>query len=138
LSISPALQKKYAENLAKAIDHLSKSYNKALKLPTILSQNNDDQLEVWESFTARFARVVDIYTTKVLRAKVLDADPGFDGVFKDLLLIAEKKRLIESAEIWLKLRSLRNIQAHDYTDETFSIFVESLLKYAPILLNLKG
>jgi len=138
LTISPELQEKYKEQLNKAIEHLSKSYKKALKLPVLLSKNDDDSLETWESFTARFARVVDIYTTKVLRARILDADPGFEGSFKDLLLLAEKLRYIEKAEAWLKLRSLRNIQAHDYTDETFSAFVSELIKHAPLLLKLKG
>src|SRR5690606_37286907 len=103
----------------------------------LLSENDDDALETWESFAARFSRVVDIYTTKVLRAQVLEADPGFDGAFKDLLLLAEKAGLIQSAELWLKLRSLRNIQAHDYTDEAFSAFVKELLTHAPNLLKLK-
>lgn len=138
MTISPDLKSKFNEQLGKAVGHLEKSYKKAIKLPILLSKNDDDSLETWESFTSRFARVVDIYTTKVLRAKVLDADPGFDGAFKDLLLLAEKTKLIDSAEIWLKLRALRNIQAHDYTDETFSAFAGELLKYAPLLLKLKG
>lgn len=72
-----------------------------------------------------------------MRSKILEADPGFEGAFKDLLLLAEKLRYIDSAETWLKLRSLRNIQAHDYTDETFSLFVKELITYAPLLIQLK-
>lgn len=138
LTISPLLKQKFSEQLTKAIGHLEKSFNKAKKLPILLSKNDDDSLETWESFAARFARVVDIYSSKVLRAQLLDVDPGFDGTFKDMLLLAEKARLIDSAELWLKLRSLRNIQAHDYTDETFSAFAGELLKNTPTLLKLNA
>lgn len=137
VAISSQLKTRYKEQLIKAIGHLEKSFNKASKLPTVLSENDDDSLETWESFTSRFSRVVDLYTTKVLRAQILDEDPAFDGSFKDLLLLAEKVRFISSAEEWLKLRSLRNIQAHDYTDESFSNFANELLKMAPTLINLK-
>lgn len=136
-NVPPELRKKYWNQLQKAISYLDRSFGRASRLPLKLSQNDDSQLEIWESFAARFARVVDLYLTKVLRAEILLQDAGFDGTLKDLLLAAEKANLIKSAEQWMQMRALRNIQAHDYTDESFSKFVGELIHFAPVLISLK-
>ncbi len=131
------LEEKYKRYLSKAIGHLEKSYTKSLKLGTILDQLTDDELEIWESFTSRFARVVDLYLTKYLRVLILKQDPGFEGTLKDHLNYAEKNGWISSAELFLSFREFRNIQAHDYTEESFSTFVNGLRKQTPELLKIK-
>jgi hypothetical protein len=55
------LKIKYQPYLQKALGHLEKSYLKAQNLPTSLEACTDDQLETWESFTSRFARVVGLF-----------------------------------------------------------------------------
>lgn len=47
--------------LQKALDHLDYSFNKVKKLSTDPKQMDDETLEVWESFSARFGRVSDIF-----------------------------------------------------------------------------
>ncbi len=131
------LRSKYRQYLIKAVDHLEKSFLKAQKLPTQLSVNSDDSLETWESFTARFARVVDLFMTKYLRVLVLDDDPGFEGSLRDVADRAEKLNLIDSANEWLDRRELRNIQAHDYTDEEFERFVKLLLEQTPAVITIR-
>jgi len=131
------LQDKFKAQLLKAISHLEKSYKKSLSLTSKLDGCSDDDLEVWESFTARFARVVDIYLTKYLKLFIKTKDPGFDGTLIDYLNFAEKLNLLDSAVKWLSFREYRNIQTHDYTDDSFQNFVEGLRKHAPDLIKIK-
>ena len=137
MKYSVELDEKYQRYLSKALTHLEKSYHKAVKLPTHLDLCDDDALETWESFTSRFARVVDLYLTKYLRLQILRQDPGFEGTLRDHLYLAEKLGYISSAEIFLSFREFRNIQAHDYTEESFESFVRGLLQHAPALLDLR-
>jgi hypothetical protein len=131
------LEEKYKRYLKKAIVHLEFSIARCEKLPTHLSSCSEEDLEKWESFSSRFARVVDLYLTKLLRLQILKDDPGFDGTLKDQLNFAEKAGWVDSAELYLSFREYRNIQAHDYTEHSFEIFVKGLLKNAPELLKLK-
>lgn len=137
MKYSVELEEKYKRFLVKAIGPLEKSYVKAKNLPTSLEKCTDDDLEVWESFTSRFARVVDLYLTKFLRLQIYQLDPGFDGTLKDCLNLAEKAKIISSAEIFMSFREFRNIQAHDYTEESFESFVHGLLTHTPELLKIK-
>jgi hypothetical protein len=57
--------------LIKALIHLEYSYNKVNQLPTEPAQLNEETLETWESFVARFSRVADIFLSKYLRTAVL-------------------------------------------------------------------
>ena len=52
--------------LLKAIAHLEYSYSKIINLPTELDELNEETLETWESFAARFCRVADVFLTKYL------------------------------------------------------------------------
>ncbi len=130
------LEQKYSRHLKKALDYLEKSYGRAQKLPSKLDLCTDTQLETWESFSSRFARVLDLYLTKYLRIQIQKMDPGFEGTLKDYLNFAEKAGLIHSAEFFLSLREFRNIQAHEYTEDSFETFVKGLLAHTPTLLKL--
>lgn len=85
---------------------------------------SDADLEKMEAFTARFARVLDIYTQKIL--KTTDILEGYgDGSLRDILARCEKSGIIESAADLLKWRILRNEIAHDYIpSEQRRIFFE--------------
>lgn len=120
------LLKKYEDQVQKAMGHLQYSRNKVSSLPTKLSENDEETLETWESFTSRFARVVDLFLTKYIKVRIKIEDPGFDGSLRDYLNLAEKLGWILDVDRWIALRELRNIQAHDYTDETFLSFVDAV------------
>ena len=92
------VSQEYAKKLKKALEHLRYSHNKVRRLPTDSSKLDEEQLETWESFSARFARVVDLFLTKYLRAVVLQDDPGFEGSLRDFVNQAEKIGLIGSAQ----------------------------------------
>ncbi len=127
----------YKRKLLKALAHLEYSFNKIQKLPEDSSTLDEESLEVWESFSARFSRVSDLFLTKYVRAMVLKNDPGFEGSLRDFVNQGEKLGIVDDAEVWMEIRSLRNISAHDYTEEELTEFFKKLRVYAPHLLQLK-
>lgn len=131
------LKLKYAEQVKKALKHLEYSYKKSLNLPMVEKEMNEEALETWESFSSRFARVVDIYTTKYLKSCVLLNDPAFDGSYRDLLDTAEKQKLIDSSDFYMKMREIRNIHSHDYREDKLILFLIDLKTYSPELLKIK-
>ena len=83
-----AIQK---QKLLKALRHLEYSYKKVQNLPENIEKLDEEALETWESFAARFARVAEIFLTRYLRTVALLNDPGFSGTLRDLVNLAEKK-----------------------------------------------
>lgn len=131
------LQQDHKEQLLKAIRHLEYSYHKVLQLTVDIDALDEEALETWESFAARFSRVADIFLTKYIRASVLLQDPGFSGTFRDFLDQAEKLTLLEKVDLWMGIRELRNISAHEYTEKDLSIFFQRIRTEAPHLIKIK-
>ena len=131
------LLREQREKLLKAIGHLEYSYQKIQQLPLTPDDMDDEELETWESFSARFSRVSDIFLSRYLRTFVLVQDPGFIGSFRDFLHQAEKLQLVEEVEPWMAIRELRNISAHDYTDKDLALFFARLRQETPRLIALK-
>ena len=123
--------------LNKALDRLSYSFHKVSKLPLSVDAFDDETLESWESFSARFARASDIFLSQYLRTYVLITDKGFQGSLRDFLNTAEKLRLIDNAEVWMNIRELRNISAHEYTEEDLVAVFKRLLLECPRLLSIQ-
>lgn len=123
--------------LLKALDYLEYSYNKVLSLSTKVEQLDPESLEIWESFAARFSRVSDIFLSRYLRTRVLLNDPGFAGTLRDFLNQAEKMGILERAEDWMGIRELRNITAHDYSEEDLGQFFHILRQEYPKLLAIR-
>jgi hypothetical protein len=88
------------------------------------TEYSETDLEKMEAFTARFARVLDIYTQKIL--KTTDVLEGYgEGSLRDILGRCEKAGIISDAQSILKWRILRNEIAHDYIpSEQRRIFFE--------------
>lgn len=127
----------FRKQLFKGINHLSHSYQKVLKMTTDVEKLDIDQLEIWESFAARFARVSDIFLAKYVRTWVLQGDPAFRGSLRDFVDQAEKLGLIENADTWMEIRELRNASAHEYSEEKFSEDVQKMRNLTPILIALR-
>lgn len=127
----------YADRLQRALRHLRYSYKKVRRLPVDSAKLDDEQLETWESFSARFARVVDLFLTKYIRSAVLRSDPGFEGSLRDFVNHAEKLGLVESADRWMVIRELRNITAHEYTDEELTGFFRKCRGLAEEVLRIE-
>jgi hypothetical protein len=126
------------EELKLSLEHLQYSYNKVSNVQKLAPDPrllDVEQLETWESFVARFARVSDIFLSKYLRLVVLKEDPAFRGTFRDFLDAGEKIGLIDNADIWMNLRELRNKTAHEYTRDELKNVFEQVLKHTPFLLS---
>lgn len=135
--MTDSLLDQYKKKLFKALKHLDYSYQKIKILPTSLAQLDEEGLETWESFSARFSRVVDLFLTKYVKAFVLKNDPGFEGSLRDFVNQGEKLGIIDNAEKWIQLREVRNITVHEYADEDLAIFFNQIKTEAPHLLKLK-
>ncbi len=132
-----ALLSGYRKDLLKAIEYLEYSRQKVLALPKKSENLDPEALESWESFSARYARSADIFTSKYLRTYLSIEEPGFKGTTRDFLNKAEKLGLIDDAERWAEIRELRNMTAHEYSAEAFDFYMERLLETVPSILSLK-
>jgi hypothetical protein len=130
------LLSQYAKKTLKALERLEYSHKKVLPLPT--RALDDELLETWESYTSRFARVVDIFLTKYLKARTLIEDPAFEGTLRDYCNMGERLKILDSAESWMSLRELRNATAHEYEEEDLSGFFERLRTEAPRVLKIRS
>jgi hypothetical protein len=126
-----------SRKLRKALQHLEYSSNKIGNLSADATRLDEESLETWESFSTRFSRVADIFLTKYLRTRVLMNDLGFTGTLRDFVNQGEKLGIVDSADAWMAIRELRNISAHDYSEEELSEFFERLKQESGRLLKLK-
>ncbi len=126
---------KFKKDLQDALYYLEYSDKKVQSLPFQIEQLGPEELETWEAYTARFSRATDIFFQKYLRTKVLLSDPAFRGSFRDFLDEAEKQNIIKSTDKWMRIRSLRNTSAHEYTKEDLSELFEAIRKETPFVLS---
>jgi hypothetical protein len=124
------------QKLLKALHHLEYSYKKIQKLPVEVTELDEESLETWESFSARFSRVADIFLTRFLRAYVLNNDPGFEGTLRDFVNQGEKLGVIDDARAWMSIRELRNIASNDYSESDLTHFFSRLKIETPRLLKI--
>lgn len=122
----------------KALSRLEYSYNKVKKLPINADAFDEETLEVWEGFTARFSRAVDLFLAKYLKACVLADDPGFQGSLRDFVDFGEKLGLVDSADKWMNLRGFRNLIAMNTKKKDWRKFLLTCAKSLPMYLPLKA
>ena len=127
----------YVQWLNKAIGHLEYSYKKLINVKPNIAHMSDEELETWEGLVSRFARASDIFLSKVLRYRVQAKDPGFRGSFIDLVHCAEKFGLLEDADIWFRIRELRNLVVHEYAGDSVNSDLEEMILLVPQILKLK-
>jgi uncharacterized protein YutE (UPF0331/DUF86 family) len=85
------------------------------------------------ALTDRFQRAQDFFVAHTLRS--IDLLSGDQGTTLDVLLRAEKRGIIDSADVFLEMRALRNKIAHEYAGYSPMDIVNDILKYAPILID---
>ena len=124
-----------ARKLKKALGHFEFSLAKVRNLSTDVETLSEEELEIWESFSARFSRLSDIFLSRWVRVNVLAADPAFRGTFKDFLNHAEKQNVVSDATRWFAIRELRNKSAHDYDDEEIASFFSTLIIESDFIAN---
>jgi len=93
-----------------------------------------EELESFESFTGRFARLSDILIQKIFRL-VDELDLDTQGTIRDRINRAEKKELIASSDVFVEIRMVRNDIAHEYLPEAIHDIFEKVLSLTPHLLD---
>lgn len=121
------------ELLNKAADILNYSYENCKKIG-IKEKYSYEELDKFESFTSRFARMSDFLIQRIF--KLIDnLDLESEGTVRDTINRAEKKELIESADAFVEIRILRNQISHEYVDEEIHEIFQKVQDYTPALLD---
>ncbi len=92
-----------------------------------------EELESFDSFIGRFARLSDILIQKIFRL-VDELDLDSQGTIRDRINRAEKKELIVSSDIFIEIRMVRNDIAHEYLPEAIHDIFGKVLSLTPHLL----
>jgi len=92
------------------------------------------ELDHFEAFTSRFARLSDIVIQRVFR--LIDRiELEDEGTVRDRINRAEKKGLIESADTFVQIRIVRNDIAHEYHIEALRDIYKKTLELSPYILD---
>ncbi len=107
---------------------------KKCKLIGIKENYSDEELEVFDAFTSRFARVSDILTQKVFR--LIDTLEYEDSkTFIDVINKAEARGIISSTRTFKEIRELRNEIAHEYALRDYPTLAGDVIRFSPELLS---
>jgi hypothetical protein len=109
------------------------SFNKCTAIG-IKETYEPEELESFESFTGRFARLSDILIQKIFRL-VDELDLDSQGTVRDRINRAEKKELIDSSDVFVEIRMVRNDIAHEYLPEAIHDMFGKVLTLTPHLLD---
>jgi len=119
-------------NLSAEWVHRSYEQTKAIKRKDVYSIDEFDKLE---NLASRYARTTDMLVNKVLRS--IDTVESEDiGTIIDTMNRAEKRGIVESAELLHTIKDLRNNIVHEYQITEITKFFTDVIKYSPILLDI--
>ena len=76
---------------------------------------DEDLLEKLDAFRVRYGDLQDSLGGKVFRSLLLAEDEE-PATMADVLNRIEKRGILDSADVWRKLREIRNAFAHDYPE----------------------
>ena len=105
---------------AKEVRYLERIVNRLRKMNIDLAwveslENSDEHSEMLDAFVSRYGRLQDTLGDKLLPA-IQRLNLEKVGSQLDNLLRAEKLGWIESTQIWIELRELRNRLVHEYME----------------------
>ena len=119
--------------------YLTRTANRLNELNINLSwveslDNNDLHSEMLDAFVSRYGRLQDTLGDKLLPA-MLRGSLEKTGSQLDNLLRAEKLGWIESTQIWIEMRELRNRLVHEYIESPSNLLsaLQQALKCVTIL-----
>lgn len=119
--------------LNEASKHLQFSLNRCSNLK--LNENgSEEELEKYEAFASRFARVNDIFIQKILRL-IDKIELEQEGTLIDRINRAEKRGVIDNAEKFKEMRVLRNEIAHEYLQQKIIILYEKIIHFSVDLIE---
>lgn len=98
---------------------------------------NKEQLLLLELLTSRFAKLQDLIGKKIIdefllsKGELIDKDTMIDKINK-----LERMEIIEDAQIWQRMRDVRNRISHEYPDhpELTAMYLNRLFDLTPQLL----
>jgi hypothetical protein len=124
---------KQTESLIRAGRVLQRSHT-AFQQIGVKDQYTDDELDVVDAYTSRFARATDLLTQRLL--PMLDILELLEpGSLIDRLNRAERRAVISSAEQFREIRLLRNDISHEYAREDFRSLLEAVVGYSPAIVE---
>ena len=105
---------------AKEVRYLERTVNRLRNMNIDLVwveslENSDEHSEMLDAFVSRYGRLQDTLGDKLLPA-MLRLSLEKTGSQLDNLLRAEKLGWIESTQVWIELRELRNRLVHEYME----------------------
>jgi hypothetical protein len=121
------------KRLQKAANLLANSYRKC-KAVGIKQEYSDTELETFDAYTSRFARVSNILTQRIFKLiDILEYEES--TTFLDVVNRAEKREIINSSLLFKEIREIRNEIAHEYALRNYDDFMRQIIALTPSLLD---
>ena len=124
----------------KEVRYLTRTANRLnelnINLSWVESLDNNLHSEMLDAFVSRYGRLQDTLGDKLLPA-MLRGSLEKTGSQLDNLLRAEKLGWIESTQIWIEMRELRNRLVHEYIESPSDLLsaLQQALKFVTILIE---
>jgi hypothetical protein len=103
-----------------------------------LDNLSDESLSNLDMLSTRFSKLHDLIAGKIFPVILLILQENIDGTSAlDRLNKLEKLGLLDSTDMWIEMRNIRNSLAHDYPDQAEVRLqkLEELLEQTKILLE---
>lgn len=126
----------HASRIIMAMDDLIYTFPLDEKKVSNLSK---EQLLLLELLTSRFAKLQDLIGRKIIDEFLLSKEDLIDNdTMIDKINKLERLAIIEDAQIWKKMRDVRNHVAHEYPDAPAltALYLNQLYDLAPKLLEI--
>lgn len=126
------------QQLEKMRRHLTYSHDKIVawwRVNANFDEWNEDQLESLAAFKGRFSEFQDHLASTMKLIALIEGEDTRQ--FTYVLNYMVKLYILDGADEWLKVRSLRNAATHDYTEseETKALHLHGLLAHTHYLYN---
>ncbi len=122
------------KQLQKSIFWLRRSYEICRKIG-IKSEYSEEEFDALETLVSRFARTTDLLVHKVFRS-IDRMELEEEGSLLDVVIRAEKRGLIASAEQMRLIKDLRNRIVHEYSSDFIFDVLEDIFDYIPQLFEI--
>ncbi|NPA73119.1 MAG: nucleotidyltransferase domain-containing protein [Epsilonproteobacteria bacterium] len=113
---------KYINECEKHKLRIEKAYSKIKDILPLSARNyenlSDDEVAAIDQYLFRFAKLQDTIGDKLFRLIVSEYVENIDQMtFLDILNHLEKIGILDSADVWKRLRAIRNEISHQYDDD---------------------
>ena len=127
------LLKEELKSVEEAAFILDYSYNNCRKIG-IKKEYSLHELDNFEAFTSRFARLSDVLIQKLFRL-IDKIELEEKGTVRDRINNAEKYGLIDNADTFVQIRIVRNDITHEYDTDSIKEIFKKVMALTPHLLE---